>query len=101
MLDVGETMIWARYCHDPVIAFFAFLVELFALNDSHETALHHDSRESGLIHQHQHIDGIAIPALSSWDESEIIRKSHASRQNFLQFKNLLFHIKCVFVPAAL
>jgi hypothetical protein len=81
VLDVGKAVIVVCHCDNSVVAFFVFLVVLLAFNDSDQTTLHNDTWKRGFIHQNQNIDGITVSAFGSRNESEIVGKCHACRQN--------------------
>lgn len=59
-LDVGPTMGVFLNCNDSIIAFLLFLIALLTLNDSDYTADESATGKCRLVHQYQHVHGIAI-----------------------------------------
>ena len=51
----------------------------------------------GLIHQDQHIGGIAVFGFGGRNEAEVVRESHAGRQNLFQLENFLLIIEGEFI----
>jgi hypothetical protein len=47
---------------------------LFSLNHSEQSRLHKTSREGGLVHEHEHIEGVTVAAQSGGQETEIVRE---------------------------
>ena len=77
VLDVRKAVIVLLDGDDAVIARFLLFLELFAFNDSNETALEHTARKSGLVHEHQYVYGIAVVGQSRGNEPEVIGEGHA------------------------
>ena len=46
--------------NDPIVPYLLFAVFLFAFNDANRPAFQHASGKGGLVHQHEHVDGITI-----------------------------------------
>src|ERR1700730_15873714 len=53
-----------------------------------------------LIHQHQHVHGVAVVSFSARNEPSAIAKSHSAWQNFIQFENVIIAIKSELVSAS-
>src|SRR4051794_13846444 len=87
--------------HDSIISFLAFSIGLFPFDDSDRPAVQDAAGEGGLVHQYQNINGIAVLCQGRRNETEIVRKTHARRQDLLQLKDSLSLIKGVFISTAL
>ena len=48
-------------------------VALCCLDRANQTRRHHGADERGLVHENEHIDWIAIVALRTWDEAEVLK----------------------------
>ena len=58
--DFGPAVCTLFDSDDAVIALFILLADLLALNYADHAAFEHATWESGFIHQHQHVDRVAI-----------------------------------------
>jgi hypothetical protein len=84
-----------------IVAFGFLLIALLPFNHTDNSARQLAPRKCRLVHQHQHIDRIAIATLGGGHKPEVVREGHPSRQHFLQGKDSLLRIVCVFIPASL
>lgn len=84
-----------------VVAFSILLLTLFALDQADYATGELASRKSGLIHEHEYIERITVPAARRRHETEVVWKSHAGRQHPAQREDALRRIVGIFVAAAL
>lgn len=87
--------------NDAVIAFFAVLATLFALNDAHDAAGQTAAGKRRLVHEYEHIQRITVAAAARWHEAEIVGKRHSGGQHFLEIEDAIFHVVGILVAAAL
>jgi hypothetical protein len=98
-LHVSEAMGVLFDGNDAIVALLAFFILLFTLNHADRTARQHAPWECGLIHKHEHIDGITVLRQGGRDESKVVRESHSGWQDFLQFEDVLLAVEREFVAA--
>jgi hypothetical protein len=63
ILDMRPSVITLFDCDDAIIALFLAFLSFLALDNADWPTLQDASRECGFIHQHQHINGIAVLGL--------------------------------------
>ncbi len=62
--DVGVHVVGFGDGDEAVVADALFAVELLAFDDADETGADEDSREGGLVHEEENVDGVAVaPAM--------------------------------------
>src|ERR1700730_16261699 len=77
MLNVSVRVVHQFDCYNTVVAFDILLfLALLALDDSHWAAFYQASRIRRLVHQYQHIDGIAVLRFGLRGESKDVGGSH-------------------------
>src|SRR5580658_4536020 len=80
-------------CDDAIVSDLFLLVALLALDNANRAAFEDAPWKGGFIHQHQYVNGVTIVGFGRGNKSEVVRKGHTSRQNFLQFENVIVNVK--------
>src|ERR1700743_1423062 len=87
--------------NDPIISYLLLAGTLIALDHSDDSALQNTAREGRLVHQNQHINGIAVVGLGGGNKSEGVGKRHTGGQHLFQLKDALVGIEGELITAAL
>jgi hypothetical protein len=87
-------------CDDAIVSDLFLLVALLALDNANRAAFEDAPWKGGFIHQHQYVNGVTIVGFGRGNKSEVVRKGHTSRQNFLQFENVIVNVKSKLVAAS-
>lgn len=92
LIHIRVLMVGFRDRDEPIVAGLLFAFHLLTLNHPDQTRTHGDAGEGWLIHEQENVDRIAIVSFGARQEAEIVRESHARRQNFLHHEDALFGI---------
>lgn len=79
MVNMGIAVVGLLDGYNAVIPFLFFLWALFSLDDSDDATFQQTTGESRLIHQNQHVGGIAIPGKGRRYKAKIVGEGHTRR----------------------
>ena len=85
-LDVGMHVIGLGDGYEAVVANPLLALKLFTFDDANKPGKQETAREGWLVHQDEHVDGIAVVGDGAGQEAEVVGKGHSSGENFLQEK---------------
>src|ERR1700685_3617575 len=100
-LNVGPTVSVLLYRDDPVVAVRALFVNLLALDHSDRPAGKCATGKCRLIHEHQHIDGVAVTPSCGGNKAKVIGKRHSRGQYRFQLENVLVRVVGELITASL
>ncbi len=89
------------YSNQAIVSFRFALLRLFGFDHTDQPNLHQASGRSLRVHHNHDVQRISIRRLGRWNEAEIVRELHASRQHPCQFPGTNFRVPFQLAPLAL
>ena len=99
--DVGVHVVGLGDGDEAVVADAFFAVDLLAADDADEARGDEAARESGLVHEKENVDGIAVVGEGAGEEAEVVGKDHAGGESVFEGEDFLVGVEAEFVAAAL
>src|SRR5213595_2170907 len=85
-------LLFRCHCDQPIVALSFTILALFGFDNADEARFDETTTESGLIHQDECVEWIAVVGHGSGNRAEIEREKRALREDTLEHVSLALHI---------